>query len=219
MDGRLIQAIGHDFRDPSLIETALTHPGAAAHSSGPNRFERLEFLGDRVLGLIVADMLLRRFPSESEGALARRLADLAKQETLVTVACQIGIDKTLRLAKGESRDRSGPLADACEAVLGAIYLDGGIEPAARLIRACWGPLMEQSPAPPRDAKTALQEWAQGRGRPLPVYTIADRAGPDHEPAFVVRVSVDGFEPADGRGGSKRAAEQAAAAALLERLPK
>jgi ribonuclease III len=214
----LSNALDYRFRDSRLLTDALTHPSADAARG--RAFERFEFLGDRVLGLVVADMLLKRFPDEAEGHLARRQAQLVRRETLARVARTLGIDRAVILSKGEDegagRDNPALLADACEAILGAVFADGGLEAAAPIIRAHWEPLIAEATAPPRDAKTALQEWAQGRGLPLPAYAVIDQAGAAHEPTFHVSVSVEG-KLGEGRGTSKRAAEQAAAAALLEQL--
>lgn len=219
----LCRRMGHDFNRPELLTQALTHPsvvqGRAPRRSTP--YERLEFLGDRVLGLVVADMLFQRFPTEPEGALARRHAALVRRETLAVVAERIGLPPCLMLAKGEEdaggRSNPGLLADACEAVIGALYADAGFEVAGSFVREAWTPLMDAVLAPPKDAKTALQEWAQGRGKPLPVYTVTGQEGPPHDPTFVVSVAVEGVEPVQGTGASKRVAEQAAAQALLEKV--
>jgi len=224
MDERLedlSHALDHRFDRIALLRQAVTHPSADGERGRASAFERLEFLGDRVLGLVVAEMLLERYPDEAEGDLARRQAALVNRDQVARVALALGIDRVLVLSKGEQEagGHANPamLADACEAVLGALFQDGGFQAAARIVRACWQPLMEESAAPPRDAKTALQEWAQARGRPLPSYAVLSREGPAHGPKFHVTVSVTGEAQAEGRGASKRAAEQAAAAALLERV--
>lgn len=224
MDDRLrvlADALGYAFRQPKLLTDALTHPSADLSRGQASSYERLEFLGDRVVGLVVADMLYNQFPDETEGHLARRQAALVRRELLARVARTLGIDRALTLSKGEDEGggRSNPtvIADACEAVLGAVFLDGGLEPAAAIIRTHWEPLIAEAGAPPRDAKTALQEWAQGRGLPLPVYAVLAQHGRAHDPMFHISVSVEGEKAAEGRGTSKRAAEQAAATALLERL--
>lgn len=216
----LEQALGHRFTRPGLLGLALTHSSAAR--DGPSN-QRLEFLGDRVLGLVVAETLYERFPDEEEGALAPRLAALVRRDALVRVALDIGLGLHVVMAQGEEeaggRDNPGILADTCEAVIAALYLDGGMEPAERFIRRHWLALMEEDSAPPKDCKTELQEWAQGRGRglALPAYTETGREGPAHAPVFSVQVSLEGIGPAAATGPSKRAAEQAAAAALLERI--
>ena len=215
--------LGHRFAHPQLLVQALTHPSAATHR-GPidDSYERLEFLGDRVLGLVVADLLLARFPAEHEGALAVRLAELVRRETLAEVAGELGLDRHLRLAKGAETagERRNPalLANACEAVLGALYLDGGLDAARALIESFWTARLEAAPKPPQDAKTALQEWAQRRALALPRYREVRREGPAHEPLFIVEVGVEGHAPALGEGRSKRLAEQAAAKRLLALLP-
>lgn len=213
----LSERLGYRFRDPELLLEALTH----ASTGGGSSYERLEFLGDRVLGLVVAEMLFRAFPQEPEGLLARRHAALVRQDSLAIVAGQLDLAEHLRLSLGEEEGggRSNPaiLADVAEAILGAIYLDGGLGAARQLIERFWQPLLEADQRPPQDNKTALQEWAQGSGRPLPSYVEKERSGSAHEPLFTVRVLVEGEEPAEGQGRSKRAAEQAAAGALLERV--
>jgi ribonuclease-3 len=218
----LAERLGHRFAHPELLVQALTHPSAAARRGRiDDSYERLEFLGDRVLGLVVADLLLARFPGENEGALAVRHAELVRRETLAEVAGALGLDRHLRLAKGEEAagERRNPalLANACEAVLGALYLDGGLGAARALIESYWVPRLDSESVPPQDAKTALQEWAQARGLVLPHYREVSREGPAHEPYFTVEVDVEGHEPALGEGRSKRLAEQAAAERLLARL--
>ncbi len=209
------RVLDHEFTRPDLLEEALTHSSAKA---GRRDFERLEFLGDRVLGLIVADMLLECFPHEEEGPLAKRFAALVRRRALAGVSAQLDIGSLIRLSKGEEdsggRDNPSLLADALEALLGALYLDGGLAPAERFIRLHWTGLMTSTDSPPEDSKTRLQEWAQAAGHALPCYTITDEEGPAHNPIFEVEVSVTGQPPAHGRGRSKRAAEQAAAGALL-----
>ena len=215
----LASRLGHDFEDPELLRRALTHPSAA--DAPVASYERLEFLGDRVLGLVVADLLLARFEGESEGALARRLASLVRRESLAEVAAGVDLGEFLILAKAERNagEAANPalLADACEAVIAALYLDGGLAVARAFIERCWTPLIEADRKPPQDPKTALQEWAQGRGLPLPDYRETRREGPPHEPVFTVEVAVAGHAPTEGEGRSKRLAEQVAAERLLVRL--
>ncbi len=216
----LSAVLGYGFRRPELLRQALTHPSATSHrKGGAAHYERLEFLGDRVLGLVVADLLMARFPSESEGALAKRLSALVRRETLIEVAIGIGLDRHLVLGVGEqdSEVNGSMMADACEAMIGALYLDGGLEVARDFVVPHWMPFVEAEITPPQDAKTGLQEWAQARGLPLPDYREVDRRGPHHEPWFTVEVTVEGYAPASGEGGSKRVAEQAAAGRLLPRL--
>ncbi len=226
----LTETFGHRFAHPELLREALTHPSASAPGSGksarvrPARlrgYERLEFLGDRVLGLVVADLLYNAFPQEDEGALAKRLAALARKDTLARVATAADLGGHLVLSKAESQagGRKNPtlLADACEAVIGALYLDGGLAAAAGFIGRYWQPLMTAEAKPPQDAKTALQEWAQGAALPLPVYRTVRTEGPPHEPLFAVEVVVQGLPAVTASGRTKRTAEQAAAAQMLETL--
>jgi ribonuclease-3 len=219
----LAPRLGHCFTRPDLLAQALTHPSVdqGRRRTRSTEYERLEFLGDRVLGLVVADMLFRRFPDEAEGELARRFTALVRREAVARVAQTIGLDERLILARGDdeagARSNPGLLADACEAVIGALFADGGFAVADRFVREQWASLMEEDPRPPKDAKTALQEWAQARGRPLPAYRLVKSEGPAHHPDFLIEVEVDGEAAAQGRGTSKRAAEQAAARALMDKV--
>ena len=216
--------LGHRFARPELLVQALTH-ASAVHANGARggteTYERLEFLGDRVLALIVADLLLAEFPHEAEGPLAQRLADLVRRETLTAIAEQLDLGASLRVAKAghddAERHNAAILADVCEAVIGALYLDGGLPAARGFVEPIWRPLLLQASQPPQDAKTALQEWAQGRGLPLPEYRETGRSGPDHEPVFTIEVTLPGRGGETGQGRSKRLAEQAAAQRLLARL--
>ncbi|WP_299441166.1 ribonuclease III [uncultured Rhodospira sp.] len=216
--GPLETLLGHRFQDHRLLAQALTH---GSIGGGPRSYERLEFLGDRVLSLVIADMLFRRFRAEPEGSLARRHTALVRGETLARVARDLDLPRLIRLSRGEEdlggRDNPALLADVCEAVLGALYMDAGYEATRRFIVERWTPLMDEDPAPPKDAKTSLQEWAQGRGLPLPAYETVATAGPAHAPTFTVAARVEGHEPATAEGSSKRQAEQKAAALLLGRL--
>lgn len=210
----------HDFRDPALLQAALRHSSLAARTREPGEhFERLEFLGDRVVGLIVAHMLMERFPREAEGMLSRHHTALVRAETLAQLARTVRLDTRLQTAANEAAFGGAPndsmLADALEAVIGAVYLDGGIAAAEAVLRPLVSPLLSGQPADLRDPKTRLQEWAQGRGLALPRYDVIARTGPDHAPAFTVRVSLPGGLSAEGTGTSKRAAEQQAATHLLE----
>jgi ribonuclease-3 len=212
-------ALGHRFADRGLLKLALTHASAGASRLDDN--QRLEFLGDRVLSLIVADLLYQRFPREEEGAMARRHAALVRQEALADVARRLGLDRHVRVAGAEgqrrARERVGTLADACEAVIAALYLDGGLAAARDFVAAAWESLIAADHKPPRDAKTALQEWTQARGQPLPRYAIVAREGPDHEPLFTITVTLKDGRQATATGANKRAAETAAAASLLGQI--
>ncbi len=217
--------LDHTFARPELLAEALTHRSALDRQPDlkaalPHGNERLEFLGDRVLSLAMADLLLRRFPHAREGELARRYSVLVQAQTLADIARSIDLGADMRL--GESESQSGAvrptiLADALEAVLGAVFLDAGFSAAAACVERLWGERLSETLAAPREPKTALQEWAQARRLPLPEYREVGREGPAHVPVFVVEVSIKGREPGFGRAGSKREAERLAAAALLERL--
>ncbi len=214
--------LGHAFARPELLREALTHRsavhGRGRRGRGSN--ERMEFIGDRVLGLLIAEWLAERFPHEQEGDLGRRLALLVSQPVLAEVAETIGLGEALAVAPGEAkagvRRRATVLADALEAALGALYLDGGMERARAFVRDAWDPVMSRQAEPPKDAKTRLQEWVQKRGLGLPEYGVTSRAGPPHAPEFVVTVAAGGFA-GTGTAGSKRAAEQLAAGELLRIL--
>jgi ribonuclease-3 len=213
--------IGYRFADPALLREALTHSSAAGRGRLARSNERLEFLGDRVLGLVIADLLIRRFPNEDEGGLTRRHAALVQRATLAEIALEIALGDCLVLAPGEDdaggRRKPATLANGLEALIGALYLDAGLAPAARFIAHHFGPRLEVMRSPPQDPKTALQEWAQGRGLALPDYRVVEVVGPAHEPRFEVSVQVGERPPATAVAGSKRAAEAAAAARLLDAL--
>ena len=215
----LSAVLQYTFSDPRLLEEALTH-GSALGIRGFD-YQRLEFLGDRVLALVIAELLYKSFPKENEGQLARRYVALVRREALAEVAGKIGLGDHLILSESEalSGGRKNPslLADVCEAVIAALYLDGGLQPAAAFINRYWQPLMAREDKPPTDAKTTLQEWLQGRGLALPVYRITRRTGPDHAPEFTIEVIAGNAQPATGSGLSRRAAEQQAAAAMLALL--
>ena len=214
----LEERIGHSFADKDLLDRALTHISALSGGSRANSYQRLEFLGDHVLGLVVSDMLFQAFPRAYEGELSRRLADLVRKEACADVAREIDLGAAVRLGSSEAgsggRARATILADACEALVGAVFLDGGYNAAQKLIERYWKPRMLSPARPLRDAKTILQEWAQARGLPTPEYREVARTGPHHKPKFKVVVVLKNREPAEGMGTSKRAAEQAAAAAML-----
>lgn len=216
----LEQAIGHKFKDSDLLGRALTHISALAGAPRVASYQRLEFLGDHVLGMVISDMLFRAFPKADEGELSRRLADLVRRDACADVARAIELGAALRLGASEvgagGRSRTAILADACEALVGAVYLDGGYPAAAAVIERLWGERMRTPARPLRDPKTMLQEWAQARGLPTPVYKEIKRTGPHHNPLFRIAAVLPGREPAEGEGRSKRVAEQAAAAAMLER---
>ena len=214
--------IGHLFTDQVLLREALTHRSATRSGRRIQRSnERLEFLGDRVLDLVIAALLFIRFPDEGEGALSQRQAGLVRRETLAEIAVELGLADWLALARSEdeSGGRSNPaiLADALEAVIGALYLDGGLAAAEAFIRRHWQQRLSEMRGPPRDAKTALQEWTQSRGLGLPDYRVTRTSGPAHAPTFEIVVALADVASATATGGSKRAAEQAAAEQLLAEL--
>lgn len=215
--GLLQERIGYRFRDETLLRRALTHVSAA---TGPASYQRLEFLGDRVLGLVVARMLFAAFPEASEGELSRRLAELVRRESCADVALSWDLGPYITLGVGEvrsaGRKNAAILADVCEAIFGAAMIDGGYEAAAVVVGRAFAERIAAPRRPLRDAKTALQEWAQGRGLSTPVYEVVQRSGPDHSPRFRIAARVEGLEPGLGQGASKRIAEQDAALALLLR---
>jgi ribonuclease III len=216
----LEERIGYKFKDRPLLESALTHISALKGGNRANSYQRLEFLGDHVLGLVISDLLFRGFPRADEGELSRRLADLVRKETCAEIAGNIELGIAVRLGSSEAnaggRKRPAILADVCEALIGAVYLDGGYAAAEAMVERLWQVRMQATAQPQRDPKTVLQEWAQARGLPTPTYREVARTGPDHSPVFRVAVQLPSFAPAEGSGRSKRVAEQAAAAAMLTR---
>ena len=217
----LEERIGYRFKDLTLRDSALTH--ISALKGARNRaasYQRLEFLGDHVLGLVISDLLYRTFPKADEGELSRRLADLVRKETCAEIARAIDLGPAIRLGSSEAnaggRSRPAILADVCEALIGAVYLDGGFPAAEALVGRLWEERLRTTAQPLRDPKTVLQEWAQARGLPTPAYKEVARSGPHHDPEFRVAVHLAKFAPAEGLGRSKRAAEQAAAAAMMAR---
>lgn len=208
--------LGYHFDDLSRLEQALTHA-----STGNENYERMEFLGDRVLGLVIADILYRTFPTEKEGTLARRLSALACTETLAKIAMTIDLPEAVKASASERASggvmQENLLADCMEAIIGAVFLDRGYGACHDLISGLWGEKIFTLAQPPLDPKTALQEWAQGRHLPIPSYEVVGREGPDHAPVFHVRAIVEGVEPQTASGSSRRAAEKEAAKDLLDKL--
>lgn len=217
--GRLETTLGYAFSDRALLTTALTHMSAEG-GTRLGSYQRLEFLGDRVLGLSVADMLFVRYPQAEEGDMSRRLADLVRKETCAEVALAWDLGQFMRLGEGEilggARKNKAILADACEAIIGAVFIDGGYAAARGLVERAFGERLLKPVKPLRDAKTALQEWAQGKGFLTPTYSERGRSGPDHAPLFRVAARITGLVDAEAQGPSKRLAEQAAAEAFLRR---
>ena len=213
-------ALEHPFARPGLLVEALTHPSAGATSTTPVAdFERLEFLGDRVLGLLVARQLIERFPNADAGELALRYNGLVRREACTRVAQQLNLSSHLRMARGEratgGATKPAILADACEAVIGALYVDGGLDAARHFVERFWTPLLEEQAGADKDPKTLLQEWAHRKKMGPPAYNMLATEGPPHAPTFLVEAVVNGIGSSSGRGASKRNAEQEAAAALLQ----
>jgi ribonuclease-3 len=213
----LQETLGYNFSDTSLLETALTHASTQTNKN----YERLEFLGDRVLGLVIADIIFKTFPEETEGDLAKRNAALVQGKTLASIAKEIELGAFMILSDAErsagGTDNKNILADVIEGVLGALYIDGGIDVCEKVIKKLWGNKIHHMSEPPQDPKTELQEWAQGRGLPLPEYELVEQSGPDHAPLFNIKVTVHGFPPKSSEGPSRRKAEKLAATLLLEEL--
>jgi ribonuclease-3 len=219
---QLEQRLGYSFVDRALLERALTHASAGGADGKVRDNEVLEFIGDRVIGLFAAERLAELNPKAPEGDLAPRLNALVSRKACAEVARRMGLGPALRLSGSETktggRDKDSILSGACEAVMAAIYQDGGLDAARKVFLDLWSQAFANIGAPrPQDAKTALQEWAQGQGRPLPVYAVVDRRGPDHQPTFTVQVTVTGLEPARAEGRSRQEAEMAAAALLLQKV--
>jgi ribonuclease-3 len=210
------------YRESELMKLALTHPSCALTKDGaPYNNQRLEFLGDSVLGMVIAEMLYELYPLEQEGDLARRLSALVCGPVLVEIAKRIGLGEAMIISDSEAqhdgRNNPSNLEDACEALIGALYLDGGMEAARQFIYQHWHELAKSIAQAPKDPKTALQEWAQARGLPLPSYTVVREEGPAHAPRFTVRVSVKGHGEAEAEASAKRHAEREAAEILLATL--
>ncbi len=225
-EGALLDALerrtDYRFKDRSLLTTALTHASAVgdARITVDATYQRLEFLGDRVLGLVVAAMLLEAFPEAAEGELSSRLADLVRKETCADVASELDIGEAVVFGGSRTQQRAlltvNVLGDVCEALIAAIYLDGGFAAAKDFVEVHWRERMLEAPVGGRNAKSALQEWAQAAGHGTPSYEIAERSGPDHAPTFVITVRMGALEPGRGEGRNRREAEQAAATAVLLR---
>ena len=217
----LEERIGYKFRTNGLVDQALTHVSALkAGKPRSETYQRLEFLGDRVLGLAISEMLFKAFPRAPEGEMSRRLSDLVRLETCAQVAEEWGLGAWLRLGAAEASTggarKQAILGDVCEALIGAVFIDGGYEAARPLVEKGWQTRMEEPTRPLRDPKSALQEWAQARGKPPPFYREIERAGPAHNPEFTIAVEVEGHASIEARGASKRVSEQAAAHAFMQR---
>jgi ribonuclease III len=219
-------AVGYVFQHPIHLEEALTHASSLQRARGgrgrvARSYQRLEFLGDRVLGLVVAHLLIDRFPDDNEGTLTRRHSTLVRKESLADVAGRLGLGAWLRVAPSEIGSAGGLrptlLADSCEALIGAIYLDGGLLAARAFIERYWQPLIESVHSAPRDAKTQLQEWAMARGLATPAYRIVETSGPAHAMTFTVEVSLPDQAAVTATGATKRGAESHAADLMLQQI--
>ena len=212
----LRDATGHTPNDLALFESALTHS-----SHGVNNYERLEFLGDRVLGVVIADWLYELFPGEPEGKLSKRLNVLVARSTCAEVARSLDLAGRMKLGKQArddgAHDSGNVLGDMVESLIGALWLDGGLEPARAFIRRAWADRVRGDTAAPQHPKSALQEWAAAHDRRPPVYELVSRSGPPHAPRFAVRVSIKGVGEAEAEGLAKQEAETEAAQALLDKL--
>ena len=217
---QFFERLGFAFKDRSLVELALTHASARPSLKPNEDNERLEFLGDRVLGLAIAELLTQTFPEASEGDLARRYNQLVRAETCAEIAKEWELGQLILMSGGEAesggRGKKTILANACEAVLGAIFIEGGYQTARDVVFRFWASELASLDLALPDAKSILQEWAQGRRLSLPRYVEIAREGPDHKPRFTTEVQIDGVAPERGHGANKRAAEQAAALAMLLR---
>jgi ribonuclease III len=216
----LQSVIGYQFQNEALLNLALTHR-SMTRDTGDASNQRLEFLGDSVLGLTIAEMLYALFPNEAEGDLSKRLVSLVNGEQLADIAVTMTLGDYLRMSDGEvdqgGRVNPSNLEDACEALLGAIYLDGGIEAVRGVVSRFWRASAQAMKAPPKDAKTTLQEWAQARSFPLPEYVVISAEGPSHAPHFIIEIKLKDQPPIRGEAGTKRVAERLAATAMLAHL--
>ncbi len=215
----LYEVLGYVFTDTDLLREALTHPSL----EGGKQYQRLEFVGDRVLGLVIAEWLFEQYPQADEGGLASRHTNMVRKETLAEVALVMNLSGFIHMAKSteDNGGRGKPtiLADVCEAIIGAVSQDGGYDMARTLVRKFWKRYINQETIGQRDAKTRLQEWVQGRQMPTPKYVVISRTGPAHEPFFTIEARVKDIEPAVGKGRSKREAEQDAATQVLSHIEK
>ena len=213
----LYEILGYSFKDESLIREALTHPSL----EGTHSYQRLEFIGDRVLGLAIAAWMFELHPNADEGGLASRHTNLVRREACAKIATDLNLGDFIHMAKSSEdtggRKRETIIADVCESVIGAIYLEAGYLEAEKFIRKFWHEMAHNVKVAKRDAKTSLQELVQSRGKSTPVYTTIDQKGPDHQPTFTIVVSVQGEGEETAKGFSKRDAEQLAAEKILKRL--
>lgn len=213
----LQETLNYTFKSPDLLRMALTHSSTGAKQN----YERLEFLGDRVLGLVIASLLFQKFPTEKEGDLAKRLASLVQGQTLAKLSARLSLGDYILFSDAEAAAGGATndhiLADVFESVIGAIYLDGGYTPCQKLIETHWADTLYTMKKPPQHPKTDIQEWAQGQGLPLPIYDIIGQSGPDHAPIFNIRLTVQGYEPISGEGKSRAEAEKNVAKAFMTHI--
>ena len=214
---KLEKVLGYHFKNDKLLRQALTHSSMTSHIGG--NYERLEFLGDRVLGVAVASALFNEFPNEPEGSLSPRQTHLVCKETVAEVARELCLDKYMSVATEDIRKNENVLCDVCEAVIGAIFIDAGCERAITFVQEHWQNLLHKDMTPPKDFKTRLQEIAHANGYSTPVYREISRTGSEHEPTFVMQVMIDDLPPQSGSGHNKKLAEQAAAARMISVLEK
>lgn len=222
--GAVEAAIKYTFKDKALLHRAMTHPSViAAEDMMHHSNQRLEFLGDRVLGLVIAERLIERYPTEREGQLAPRLNAYVRKEACAEAVRHIGLGEYMIMSSSDEADggrlRDGALGDLCEAVIAAIYKDGGLKVARTFIERAWAPQFSKPVESAKDAKTTLQEWAQQRGLALPRYEVIDRTGPDHAPEFTIKVTLENGTHAEATGTSKQDAQRSAASLLLEQIQK
>ena len=213
----LYDILGYIFKDPDILREALTHPSL----EGGAQYQRLEFVGDRVVGLVIAEWLFMEYPTLDEGGLASRHTNMVRKETLAEVALEMQLSKFIHMAKSTEdnggREKITILADVCEAIIGAVSQDGGYEAARRLVRKFWKDYITNNAIAQRDSKTRLQEWVQARRMSPPKYVVVERTGPAHEPFFTIEARVIDIPVQTGKGRSKREAEQNAATKLLDHL--
>jgi ribonuclease-3 len=214
---KLCDRLGYVFKDSELLHQALTHGSSSRRAKD---YERLEFLGDRVLSLVIAEALFRNHAKENEGKLAARHSAIVRGNVCAEIGEKIGLQDFIRVGDTEKKTgvhkMSSVLGDAVEALIGAIYMDGGLEAARSVILKLWQDVLIKPDNAQKDAKTFVQEWALAKALPLPRYDLADRTGPEHRPQFTVRVVVDHYDSTEGKGPTKQAAEMAAAAAFIAR---
>lgn len=212
---KIEKIIGYTFKNQALLRQALVH---SSSSSDLNKnYERLEFLGDRVLGLCIAFLLYQEFPHDPEGNLSQRHVALVNKETVADVARSLNVGPYIKLANEEIRDNDNVLCDVCEAIIGAIYLDGGHEEALKFVRQNWCSCLTKTLTPPKDAKTTLQELAHVKGLGVPVYHVLKREGSEHEPVFYIGVALHGVSETIGTGRNKKHAEQEAAKLMIKKI--